>query len=197
MSANSPRFRADRVYVACTERVTLELLDGLDGVFPRDTPTTESPSEACSQLSVFLERLHGESAHTWLESASTEKTVAFLIEFLKMLKKVHTAGFVHNDLHQGNFFIRELLDGTVAVKVFDFGYTRPVLDAENRYVQWSYWYRPLRSEIEAVIDTISLPKKRELETIPAFAEFLNIVDRLGILEMPDYDRLVELLKSCF
>lgn len=197
MSANSPRFCADRAYVACTERVTLELLDGLDGACPRLYPITESPSEACSQLSVFLERLHGESAHTWLKSASTEKTVAFLIEFLKMLKKVHTAGFVHNDLHQGNFFIRELLDGTVAVKVFDFGYARPILDAENRYVQWSYWYRPLRSEIEAVIDTISLPKKRELETIPAFAEFLKIVDRLGILEMPDYDRLVALLKSCF
>lgn len=80
---------------------------------------------------LVMELLVGEEVEARLERAqpfSAEETVTLLRQVASALDKTHAAAIVHRDLKPGNLFLTQREDGSVRIKVLDFGISKVVGD---------------------------------------------------------------------
>ncbi len=85
-------------------------------------PKTEMPF-------LVMELLQGEDLGTILEEKgklSRVEVVALLQQAVQALEKTHAAGIVHRDLKPENLFVTERDDGTLWLKLLDFGIAKIV-----------------------------------------------------------------------
>ena len=81
-----------------------------------------------------MELLRGESLGARLASGrrlGVQQAVEILRQLAVVLEKTHAAGVVHRDLKPDNLFLCEKEDGTVRVKVLDFGIAKMVQQASK------------------------------------------------------------------
>ena len=73
---------------------------------------------------LVMELLNGEDIESMIvrvKRVSCEETALFLMQVSLALDKVHTAGIVHRDIKPANLFVTHRDDGSVCIKVLDFG----------------------------------------------------------------------------
>jgi len=76
---------------------------------------------------IIMEYLEGEDLGAWLEKRGrlpVEQAVLFLLQTCEAVAAAHAIGIVHRDLKPSNLFVIRLGDGTLSVKVLDFGISK-------------------------------------------------------------------------
>jgi serine/threonine-protein kinase len=90
--------------------------------------------EATEMPFMVMELLRGEELSKRLKRAgplSPGETVSYLHQMALALDKTHAASIVHRDLKPENIFLCERDDGTVLVKILDFGVAKLVADGSQ------------------------------------------------------------------
>ena len=76
---------------------------------------------------IIMEYLEGEDLGAWLETRGrlpVEQAVLFILQACEAVAAAHSIGIVHRDLKPSNLFVVRVADGTLAVKVLDFGISK-------------------------------------------------------------------------
>src|SRR6185369_11580875 len=76
---------------------------------------------------MVMEYLNGSDLSVWLAQRGPlpiEQAVEFLLQACEALTEAHAMGIVHRDLKPANLFVIERPDGTLSVKVLDFGISK-------------------------------------------------------------------------
>lgn len=76
---------------------------------------------------IIMEYLEGEDLAAWLEARGrlpVEQAVLFMLQACEAVAAAHAIGIVHRDLKPSNLFIVRVPDGTLSVKVLDFGISK-------------------------------------------------------------------------
>jgi hypothetical protein len=200
------------ISTACSEKVNLALLEGLEGGSPKLFQVGDSVPPMCSHLSVFMERAPGSLAKGWVEETIWAKKdedswervpnphggtvveiLGFIIQELKVLKRLHVMGFTHNDVHAGNAFVE---NNGEDVMFIDFGFTRPVVDPSGNPIIWNaFKASPFREEIVQLIDEVQKRLIPVFEKSPSFKELIDKLMVLGLFEFPDHDLYIDLLEA--
>ena len=81
---------------------------------------------------MVMERLDGESLEARLERGplSVPTTLDIVAQALSAVTDAHARGLVHRDLKPGNLFLTPKDDGTLRVKVLDFGISKSMLEVD-------------------------------------------------------------------
>ena len=110
----------------CHEKaILMALKDTEDGYFPRAYEITSPMKDNCKAQILVMEKV-GDA--DWDSLNSSETAVSFvdvftrLSAFVKAMKALHVAGFLHLDLHQGN--VRILSSDPSYIRIIDFGRSR-------------------------------------------------------------------------
>lgn len=183
----------DVVDVACTERTSLSVLNGLHGHSPRQysIESTDGKSE-CSGLSVFMEIAPGETARKWLARNPSDKDLLeFLAKLIDILKILHRYGFVHRDNHDENVFI-DTSEGIMTVHLIDFGVARPVVDRVGSPVIWGDTFNPFISDLNTALATVG---RKIHGDFPEMKEVMSLTVLDGVFQIPDYDRIIALIEQ--
>src|SRR5580693_7216018 len=76
---------------------------------------------------MVMEYLEGEDLQGWLEKQGRlpiERAVDFLLQACEAIAEAHAMGIVHRDLKPANLFCIRRPDGTLSIKVLDFGISK-------------------------------------------------------------------------
>jgi serine/threonine protein kinase len=76
---------------------------------------------------IVMEYLEGEDLAAWVAARGplpTEQAVLFVLQACEAVAAAHSIGIVHRDLKPSNLFVIRLADGTLSVKVLDFGISK-------------------------------------------------------------------------
>jgi serine/threonine-protein kinase len=76
---------------------------------------------------IVMESLEGEDLARWLASQGAlplEQAIAFILQASEALAEAHVLGIVHRDLKPSNLFCSRRPDGTLSIKVLDFGISK-------------------------------------------------------------------------
>jgi serine/threonine protein kinase len=76
---------------------------------------------------MVMEYLEGEDLAAWLEARGrlpVEQAALFVLQACEAVAAAHSIGIVHRDLKPSNLFVIRLTDGTLSVKVLDFGISK-------------------------------------------------------------------------
>jgi hypothetical protein len=76
---------------------------------------------------IVMEYLEGEDLAAWLEARGRlpiEQAVLFVLQACEAVAAAHAIGIVHRDLKPSNLFVIRLGDGSLSVKVLDFGISK-------------------------------------------------------------------------
>jgi serine/threonine-protein kinase len=76
---------------------------------------------------IIMEYLDGEDLAGWLEARGrlpVEQAVLFVLQACEAVAAAHAIGIVHRDIKPSNLFVIRLPDGTLSVKVLDFGISK-------------------------------------------------------------------------
>lgn len=76
---------------------------------------------------IVMEYLEGEDLGAWVQTRGrlpTELAVLFVLQACEAVAAAHAIGIVHRDLKPSNLFVIRLADGTLSVKVLDFGISK-------------------------------------------------------------------------
>ena len=81
---------------------------------------------------MVMERLEGESLESRLERGplSVPMTLDIVAQALSAIADAHARGLVHRDLKPGNLFLTPKDDGSLRVKVLDFGISKSMLEVD-------------------------------------------------------------------
>ena len=191
-SASDPSACPERVHTVCSEQSAMRLIEGLEGDCPNVFDASSTPA-ICGQMSVFMDRIPGSSAEIFLASVSVEEVLVFLHNGLLTLKNLHENGFAHNDGHSGNWMVGRDASAQAIAKLIDFGFARPVVDADGRIIRWSFFVNPFKNDIRNLIGALPAGSVERLLNKPPFLAFLHNVARIGLYEMPDYELLTNIL----
>ncbi len=115
-----------------------DVVDGVVKMFDVDVKKTQIfPS--CLTRILVTERLD-KGLNVLLDPLSRDK--AFLASIIQqgfdILKSLHETGFVHGDIHSANW----MLDGAGKLRLIDFGFAAPYVDAHGTHVQELVRIRP-------------------------------------------------------
>ena len=84
---------------------------------------------------IVMERLQGTSLDSWLEAhgpVPVHVAVEWVVQACEAVAEAHAAGVVHRDLKPANLFLAEKPNGSVAVKVLDFGISKHLASSTSR-----------------------------------------------------------------
>jgi serine/threonine protein kinase len=142
-----------------------------------------------------MEKVSGASAYRQLNSLSRKEQVQALIEGIKVLSKLSALGFTHNDLHTDNYFI-DKIGNQVVLRLIDFGFARPLFDAEGRPLAWAGTrVNPMRDDINTFVRHF-LQDAHGLERSSASVrEFRNRIESIKLFETPNYNEFIEILNK--
>jgi eukaryotic-like serine/threonine-protein kinase len=76
---------------------------------------------------MLMERLYGEDIGTYVRRAGprpVDEAVLYILQACDAIAAAHAAGVIHRDLKPSNLFLARRPDGTVAVKLLDFGISK-------------------------------------------------------------------------
>jgi eukaryotic-like serine/threonine-protein kinase len=76
---------------------------------------------------IVMESLDGEDLARWLRTRGAlglEDAIAFVLQACEALAEAHVLGIVHRDLKPSNLFCSRRPDGTLSIKVLDFGISK-------------------------------------------------------------------------
>jgi hypothetical protein len=76
---------------------------------------------------IIMEYLEGEDLAAWLEARGrlpAEQAVLFVLQACEAVAAAHALGIVHRDIKPSNLFVIRLADGSLSVKVLDFGISK-------------------------------------------------------------------------
>jgi len=76
---------------------------------------------------IIMEYLEGEDLGAWLQKRGrlpAEQAVQFVLQACEAVAAAHSIGIVHRDLKPSNLFVIRVADGTLSVKVLDFGISK-------------------------------------------------------------------------
>jgi serine/threonine-protein kinase len=76
---------------------------------------------------IIMEYLEGEDLGAWLEKRGRlpiEQASLFVLQACEAVAAAHSIGIVHRDIKPSNLFVIRLADGTLSVKVLDFGISK-------------------------------------------------------------------------
>jgi serine/threonine-protein kinase len=76
---------------------------------------------------IIMEYLEGEDLAAWLEARGrlpVEQAVQFMLQACEAVAAAHSIGIVHRDIKPSNLFVIRLADGTLSLKVLDFGISK-------------------------------------------------------------------------
>jgi serine/threonine-protein kinase len=76
---------------------------------------------------IIMEYLEGEDLAAWLDARGrlpVALAVQFVLQACEAVAAAHAIGIVHRDLKPSNLFVVRLADGTLSVKVLDFGISK-------------------------------------------------------------------------
>ena len=105
----------------CNEKAVLSVLDGFGGAVPKIfNSATETISRDCFNQVVVMEK---KGTANWSDANHRDHQLYFrrLARIMQILKDLHAAGFVHQDLSSEN--VRVDTDGSANVYLVDFGQT--------------------------------------------------------------------------
>jgi serine/threonine-protein kinase len=87
---------------------------------------------------MVLEYLEGRDLDAELEERGTlpiPLAVLYVLQTCEAIAEAHERGIVHRDLKPSNLFLAERLDGSVAVKVLDFGISKSAAELQGRVTE--------------------------------------------------------------
>lgn len=111
------------------ERVIMELFQGMAGVpaaFAIDREDTFLLTDVCAANLLVTKKL---GTHTWEDTAFASEEDFFQAagKSIALLQSLHSTGFVHGDIHGGNFLTDE--NDPSVLSLIDYGLTTPFVDA--------------------------------------------------------------------
>jgi hypothetical protein len=83
---------------------------------------------------LVMEYLRGESLAAWITRsapASAEDAVDWILQACEGLAEAHGRGIVHRDLKPANLFLSERADGSVCLKILDFGISKVAAEMQD------------------------------------------------------------------
>jgi hypothetical protein len=186
-----PQRCTESLYAACTERVSLDLLNGLEGNVPMGF-VPERIDGKCTELSVFMNRISGIPMAQWLETIhnpSDGRILTVVANHVLVLEKLHKAGLVHNDNHVGNVMVDPK---TFDVKLIDFGFARPAVK-DGKPIVWGHVISPLWTDVVRAFQPVKERfAKKKLVNLEKAWQLLNKVSLFG---KPDYEGIANYLNQ--
>jgi hypothetical protein len=181
------------VYIACSERTSLAVLDGLEGTCPKTFQIKAAPEKMCKSLSVFMGLVPGISVRAWFSTGkvSHQQAMTYLQSIVWVLQKLHRAGFVHNDNHASNVFVDP---NTGTPRLIDFGFARPLVDRSGKPLFWGLKLASIRNDLAIALASVGDFANR-LKTSANLRKAYETVYSLGAFENGRYDELVALLEA--
>lgn len=175
----------------CFERSTLEEIDGLDGSCPRQHNfTTALPR--CQWISILTDHLDGTLEREWLANSPAHVLVIeFSIQAIRILKKLHQAGFCYNANYNGDFVVNVVGTGGMTVKLKDLQYVRPMTSKDGDILLWGSDANPMALDIKLVLKLLGIAVEGAYSR--SLKQATDLVEYLGVFEIPEYDRIIALL----
>ena len=181
------------VQEVCSEKALLTAINGLEGSAPHVFPIRSERrllSDECLSVSMVMENMGGFELSTVVESLRTGCGLYMLLaRMFEVLKLLHTAGFVHTDLHAGNWVYSDSADILGSLGLIDFGFAKPLFDRDGSLNTFINGLAPLiPNDLQFVID------KRMLSD-PNLREMFIELEAIGLWEIPRYDVWIDHLRS--
>ena len=185
----------------CVERTTLSLLNGLDGLVPRELPLKDF-SEGCSRISVLEESAGRYVLADTYSKLSPSALMAIVSRMIAIVEKLSQVGFMQNDLHMNNFLFSNMEDPAGTLKLIDFGFALPLRDANGNNLRTEGWRNLVKVNMLRLGDMIELFIRSEddsdedrSEKSPGpmtvlYDEYLEAINQLGLFDEPDYEKWI-------
>ncbi len=167
------------------EKAVMRALAG-DMLIPRmfDIDETAGMSDSCRARS-YVTQMLGEPLDGLYDKLVTNKAVLreVISQAFDILKNLHDAGFVHGDIHGGNFLLqKQIVPDHLKLHLIDFGLTVAYVDAHGSHVS----NEPLGAAIREPRKRFSLSRffgRRHKKSIPAAGD--NQIDKSSAASTAD------------
>jgi hypothetical protein len=181
------------VHSVCAQRTTFQTLKNAKNHFPKLTGfKPETAKTSCGMMSLLLALPGGEKADVWVKSnaKNIQLILGFLEKALRVLGELHSQGFSHNKANLSSFIVN---NHNVYLGVMDT--VAPVLGPDSLPLTWDRTPDPFKRDLRTLIGDLETPLSTAAKNLEHVRKFLQAVSTLGILDVPNYKTLGELLKK--
>ena len=180
--------------IICREKMTLDYLHGLhgNGVKLVDFAADSGVKPGCVSYSILMEKVGNQTFFG--KSFPGNEPLLYLIasRMLEIVLQLHDAGFVHGDLHMGNFVFSDPKNIVETIRLIDFGKARTWLDLDEKAAASA-----IATDISKLFFHLGF-LQAHASAIPyaerAFTKYLQRLDNAEEMS-PDYESWVEELRG--